>query len=222
MNKRENVISFFFILIYLTISLIGKILIAKILGVNEETLNCVFGIKQILIFSTVEFLMIIDNIILFVWIYIHARRESDNFLFYSLVGLVFGLVGLIFYFSISLVGGKSFSKLKFNRVGILLIVLVIIGFLLGIAYRIQGQLIISHFLGNTQLACIIKYSSKLTYTLGSVSIIARFLVSIFIAFKFFRFMKELDIKPFVWIIATLILGIIPWIVVNILTLMKKE
>lgn len=202
--------------------MIGKILIAKILGVNEETLNCEFGIRQIFIYSAIEFLTIVDNIVLFVWIFIHAKKESDNPLFYSLIGLVFGLIGLIYYFSMSLVSGKSFSKLKINRIGILVIVLVIISILLGIAYRLQGQMILNNFLGNTGLACIIEYNSKLTYTFGSINIIAKFLVSIFIAFKFFRFMKELDIKPFIWIIATLILGIIPWIVVNILALMKKE
>ena len=222
MNKRENIISIFFILIYLTFGLIGKILVAKILGVNEETLNCEFGIRQILIFSIVEFLLIVDNIVLFVWIYIHARREFDNPLFYSLIGLVFGLVGLVFYFSISLVNGKSFNKLKIDRVGILMIVIVIISFLFGIAYRIQGQSLLTILIGNSGLACIIEYNSKLSYTLGSVGLIAQFLVSIFIAIKFFSFMKELNIKPFIWIIATFVLGIIPWIVVNILTLMNKE
>jgi hypothetical protein len=94
--------------------------------------------------------------------------------------------------------------------------------LLGLFYRVQGQILINNWFGNSGYACLIECNSKLEFTIGSIEIISRFLVSILISIKIFRFIKSVDIKPFIWIIATLILGIIPWILVNIMTIMKRE
>lgn len=222
MKKTDNIISIFLILNYTVFLLIGKIIVAKVLGVNEETLNCDFNKQQILIYSIFEFLKIIDNIIISVWIFLNARKSFSDYWFYSLIGLVFGLIGLIFYLTMNLINGKNYSASKINKISVLIIVIVVVSILLGFYYRVQGQILINNLFGNSRYACLIQYNAKLDYSIGSIEIIARFLVSIYISTKIFTFMRSVDLKPTIWIIATLVLGIIPWILVNIITIMKRN
>lgn len=221
-KKNYNIISMSLILTYSVFLLTGKIIIAKILGINEETLDCDFNSQQILFFSIVEFLTIIDNIIISAWILFNARKSFSDYWFYALIGLVFGLIGLIFYLTMNLINGKKLSTSKLSRVGVLIVVVVVISLLFGFFYRLQGQMLINIWLGNSGYACLIQYNSKLEYSIGSIEIISKFLVSILISIRFFKFMRSFDIKPTIWIIATLILGIIPWILVNIMSLMKRD
>jgi hypothetical protein len=123
-NRVDNAISISLILIYSTFLLIGKIIVAKILGVNEETLDCDFNSQHILIYSLVEFLTIVDNLIISIWILFNARKSHSDYWFYSLIGLVFGLIGLIFYLTMNLINGQTYSKVKINKVGILIIIVL--------------------------------------------------------------------------------------------------
>lgn len=223
MRKKENLISIILILIYIIVVLTSDIVIAKFIGgTNRDICNFEFDFKLIVIHSFIGIFKILDKIILAIWISWHAKKYFSNSWFYAMIGLLFGLIGLAFYISELLVAKRTSMKLELNKFAVLLIVIFIIGVISTFIYNFVEYEIFQRLFGNTVVACLIENKSENHRLLSAITIFIRFLAYIFIVIKFSNLLGELKVKKGLWIISTLLIGIIPWTIFNMLKVIKNE
>ncbi|MCT4586800.1 MAG: hypothetical protein N4A71_03200 [Carboxylicivirga sp.] len=160
----------------------------------------------------------LSTLLVFVWAILHTRKTIGNGLFYGLLILVFNWLGFLFYLSNAFIAGTSMDKKTIRNISVLLLSCFSVNLLL----PLYTDSVLDNISMIGEVMEVSGLSNYIQTMIQVVSTINQKLVSIYVAVLFVSHLKGNQTNPIIWIISTVFLGVIPWLVYNFTLFMRRD
>ncbi|ANQ52156.1 hypothetical protein MY04_4821 [Flammeovirga sp. MY04] len=157
-------------------------------------------------------------ILISMWVYIYAKKSTYSALYLVIIVLTNSWIGLVFFLTIYIKENFSFNKKEIFKISFLI--------LIAWSFVTLNPLLLNFYIHKfdfTQRLFEINLTIHEQSFISMSSPVFNILISIiFIIPVFYKTLKKDQSNPIFWLVSTIVLGIIPWTIYNLLSIVNNN